>query len=426
MNKNNSSNASKQLSQIETALYRLFEYCRTNDWSGYDPYDALNSELFKRLSFLGSRIPRLALTQLLKRCPINFRKLLIIPKTQNPKALALFLKTFLILRKIGVLEDEKLISSMVQKIIELRSPADSMSTVNCEPLTVNRYYCWGYSFPWQGLVVLAPRGEANLVCTVFVANALLDLYESKLFASSEAYLKPSTSNRDLLTLASGAADYILNELYWEDENNDAGFSYPVPSFKTCVHNANFLASALFCRIYQHKKEKKYLEPALKAARYSAGKQLLDGSWYYGEHEKQQWVDNFHTGYNLSALRTICDSLNSVEFEPYIQKGFDFYINNFFTSDNIPKYFHNKLYPIDVHAVAYSIITLTEFRDYNQRAMDLATKICVWAIESMQDKEGYFYYQKKKYYTNKIPYMRWSQAWMLYALAVSLESHRSLR
>lgn len=44
------------------------------------------------------------------------------------------------------------------------------------------------------------------------------------------------------------------------------------------------------------------------------------------------------------------------------------------------------------------------------------KIAKWAINNMQDNKGYFYYQKTRWYTNKIPYMRWSQAWMFYALA----------
>ncbi len=34
---------------------------------------------------------------------------------------------------------------------------------------------------------------------------------------------------------------------------------------------------------------------------------------------------------------------------------------------------------------------------------------------MQSPEGYFYYQKRKYLTNKISYMRWSQAWIFYGL-----------
>jgi hypothetical protein len=441
--------------QLETITLKLFDYCRSNNWAGYDPYDALNSELFKRLPFLDSWLPRLALTQLLKRSPINFRPLLMIPKTQNPKALALFLMALLNMEKTSILEDKGLIPLMVQSLADLRS-TNTPSTVNCRPSTVNRqletencepsisvncqpstvnpYWCWGYSFPWQGRSVLAPRGEPNLVCTVFVANALLDLYESercqpeidnrKLSTASSqpstVNCQPSTGNRkpstdNLLRMATSAADYLLNELYWSEGDN-AGFSYPLPSFHTRVHNANFLGAALFCRIYKHTGEKKFLEPALKAARYSASMQLPDGAWYYGEHETQHWVDNFHTGYNLGALRTICKYLNTDEFQPHIQRGFMFYRNNFFCEDGAPKYFHNKTYPIDIHCVAKSIITLIEFQDLDQNNVELAHRVFDWAIANMWDERGYFYYQVTPYYKNKISYMRWSQSWMLLALA----------
>src|ERR1035437_9493214 len=76
---------------LEAVLLKLLAYCRTNDWAGYDPYDALNSRVFAALPFLNSRLPRLVLTQALKRTPINLRRLLLVPKPQNPKALALFL-----------------------------------------------------------------------------------------------------------------------------------------------------------------------------------------------------------------------------------------------------------------------------------------------------------------------------------------------
>jgi hypothetical protein len=39
---------------------------------------------------------------------------------------------------------------------------------------------------------------------------------------------------------------------------------------------------------------------------------------------------------------------------------------------------------------------------------------------MWDEQGYFYYQVLPYYKNKIPYMRWSQAWMLLAVSTLLE------
>ena len=47
---------------------------------------------------------------------------------------------------------------------------------------------------------------------------------------------------------------------------------------------------------------------------------------------------------------------------------------------------------------------------------LVDKVLSWTIEHMCAKKGYFYYQKRKLFTIKIPYMRWSQAWMFYALS----------
>ena len=397
---------------IKQTTSALLKYCQRNNWSGYDPYDALNSEIFKRLPFLNSRLPRLALTQILKRSPLNLRNLLLIPKTQNPKALALFLMAFLKLHKMGLLENADIIPLMVQNLINLRS-GSSLKPVNRHPLpveleTVNRYYCWGYSFPWQGRTVLAPRGAPNLVCTVFVANALLDAYEANQDAEN-------------LSMATSAADYILNELYWTKDSSVAGFSYPVPALHGQVHNANFLAAALFCRIFKYCGEKRFLEPAMKAARYSAAQQHVDGAWDYGEHPTQRWIDNFHTGFNLCALQTINQCLNTNEFEPNIRSGLEFYRNNFFREDGAPKYFHNRVYPIDIHSVAQSIITLSAFHEFNNSNVVLANSVFQWAMDNMWDKQGYFYYQVTPYYKNKISYMRWSQAWMLLALATMLEN-----
>lgn len=445
-----------------TVTRQLFNYCRSNNWAGHDPYDALNSELFKRLPFLDFWLPRLALTQLLKRSPINLRPLLMIPKTQNPKALGLFLMALLKMDKLGILDDKNLIPQIVQNIINLRS-GSPLSTVNCqpstinskletvncssnrEPSTVNRYYSWGYSFPWQGRSVLAPRGAPNLVCTVFVANALLDYYESNRCQPSTgncqlssgncelstANCQPLTGNcqldsANLLRMAASAAEYLINELYWEDENNTAGFSYPLPSLRGQVHNANFLGAALLCRVYKHTGEKKFLEPALRGTRHSAFMQHEDGSWYYGEHETQHWIDNFHTGYNLGALRTISMTLETDEFKPNIQRGFEFYRNHFFTEDGAPKYFHNKIYPIDAHSVAQSIITLLEFSDLDSTNVDLAYRVFNWAVNNMWSVRGYFFYQVTPHYKNKISYMRWSQAWMLLALSTLLQTETEKR
>src|SRR5580658_9674739 len=87
---------------------RLLEYCRANDWAGHDPYDALNSEWLNAFPILNTRLPRLTMTQLLKRSPVDVRRLLRIPKTQNPKALGLFLSSAVKLRAAGIVEGTEL------------------------------------------------------------------------------------------------------------------------------------------------------------------------------------------------------------------------------------------------------------------------------------------------------------------------------
>lgn len=379
---------------IKDCILSLTAYCRKNDWAGYDPYDALNSRVFNLTPFVKSRVCRIAITQIMKRLPINLRPLLLVPREQNPKAIALFLMALLKLSKLGLLDQKDLVEAMVERLVALRSPNTS-------------YWCWGYSFPWQTRGDLVPRWSPNLVCTSFVANALLDAYELR-------------QDPRCLSMARSAGEYILNDLYWTEGDTTAGFSYPFPGILARVHNANFLGSALLCRLYTHCGEKRFLEPALKVARYSAMKQHENGSWDYGELPTQRWVDNFHTGYNLCALRSICEYAGTAEFETHIRHGFEFYRHNFFTQDNAPRYFDNNTYPIDIHSVAQSIITLLALKDYDKDSVGRALSVFEWSEAHMWAREGYFYYQVLPSWTNKISYMRWSQAWMLFALATLLE------
>ncbi|MHC1725267.1 MAG: hypothetical protein AB9866_04515 [Syntrophobacteraceae bacterium] len=375
--------------QIRRTTTDLLEYCKHNNWAGYDPYDALNSRLFAVTPLRHSRLCRIVFTQVLKRLPINLRPLLLIDKEQNPKGIALFLMAFVKLAKLGLLDHNEP-AKMAEKLIALRSPDTS-------------YWCWGYSFPWQTRTVLVPRGAPNLVCTTFVANSLLDLYEFN-------------ADPRRLSMALSAAEYILNELYWEDGESAVGFSYPLPGLKSRTHNANFLGAALLCRVYKVSGENKFRDPALKAARYSASRQCEDGSWDYGEASTQRWIDNFHTGYNLCALRAIGRYGETDEFEPHLRRGFDFYRKHFFREDGAPRYFHDRTFPIDVHSVAQSIITLLEFKDLHPENVALAHSVFHWALNHMWNGSGWFYYQVLPHYKVRIPYMRWSQAWMVLALA----------
>lgn len=385
----------KDFNETKDVTLKLLSYCQSRNWSGYDPYDALNSAIFKALPFLNSRLPRLALTQALKRSPINLRPLFLIKGTQNPKGLALFLQAIMKLSKLDVVHDaENIQKSLAASIEQLRSPNTP-------------FWCWGYSFPWQTRTQLVPARSPNLVCTLFVAEALLDLFES---SDDEHYLQ----------LAASAADYIVTDLY-RTSGEVCSFSYPFPSSRTPVHNANLLAAAFLFRAARLTGNQKYLEPAFRSTRYSVQRQRPDGSWVYGESDKYAWVDNFHTGFNLCALRSISETGHGDEFQESLVNGFNYYREKFFRDDGAPKYFHDRTYPIDVHSVAQSIITLVQLKDIHESSEALALKVCHWTLANLWNDAGYFSYQKRPWGTIDIPYMRWGQAWMLLALATLLEN-----
>jgi hypothetical protein len=375
---------------VRAATLKLLAYCQARQWAGIDPYDALNSRIFQALPLLDQRIPRLILSQLLKRSVINIRPLLLVPPAQNPKALGLFLMALLRMAKLGIADTEDQQREIVASLESLRAPNST-------------HFCWGYSFPWQTRTLLVPRWAPNLVCTTFVANALLDAYEQN-------------GDPRFLEMAASSGRYILEELYWTEGSSVAGFAYPLPSMRNSVHNGNLLGAALFTRIAKHTGEKEFIEPALRVARFSVSKQQADGSWNYGEQPTQRWIDNFHTGYNLCALHEMGQHLHSDEFGHCVRRGFEFYRAHFFREDGAPRYFHDRTYPIDIHCVAQSILTLLTLKDFDSGNVQLANSVFDWAIRHMWDEEGFYYYRILRACTIRTSYMRWSQAWMLLAMS----------
>jgi hypothetical protein len=200
----------------------------------------------------------------------------------------------------------------------------------------------------------------------------------------------------------------LNRL---EEDDTICFSYtPIDNY--FVHNANLLGASLLIRLFKETEKKEYRDTALSALAYSMKHQRDDGSWFYAEKEISHWVDSFHTGFNLQTIRYFLDLGFAEEYGPQYEKGVRFYADNFFLADGTPKYYHDHIFPIDIHSPAQAVVF---FSGMGSTYAEMTEIILNWMIKNMQGPNGAFYFQKHKHYTNKISYMRWSQAWAFHAL-----------
>jgi hypothetical protein len=373
---------------VKESLDRLLRYCEGENWQGFDPYDGLNTPCASVLSPAG-RIGRILLIQFFKRSPVNFRRLLLMKKDYNPKALGLFLSATSKLHALTGDHRYKLLSYRFINHLVKHKSRDCYGA------------CWGYNFDWQSRSFFLPKFTPTVVTTSFVANALLDAY--RIFGEER-----------FLDIARSSCGFMLNNLNRMYRKEALCFSYS-PLDRSIIHNANILGARLLSRVARITGEERLKTFASDAVDFVVGHQNPDGSWYYGEDSHQRWIDNFHTGFVLDCLYDCIDLIPRFDLLPNLEKGLKFYADNFFLPDGTPKYYHHRVFPIDIHSCAQSIITLTKFSSSGDRILRLRDKVVTWTLSNMQDSDGYFYFQKGRLLTNRIAYMRWSQAWMLEAL-----------
>ncbi len=371
---------STQRNAANDALEALHAWVKARDYAGIDPYDALNSPFANALS-LGTRFGRIALTQLLRRSPINLRPLLRVKPGVNPKGAALFLEGLV---KLGKHDETR---PLLDALERARAAASGSA--------------WGYNFPWQNRFQLLPSGTPTIVNSAFVGHALLDLYRA-------------TGSQRAVDLAATIPEFMLNDLRRLNDGEDAFcFSY-TPLDENYVHNANMLGASLLVRVAEELGRTELIDPAMRALNYSMRRQREDGSWFYAERREQRWVDSFHTGFNLESLRRFLRLGHAREYADAYAAGVDFYADRFFLADGTPKYYADRLYLVDVHAPAEAIYF---FSGEGARRRELVERVLRWTLANMRDKRrGTFYFRKARYFTIKTPYMRWSQAWAFRALA----------
>jgi hypothetical protein len=409
--------------EFERVYESLRAWCRGRAYAGADPFDALNSRVFQATPLRRSRLARLAWTQLFKRSPVNLRALALVPAGRNAKGTALFALAALSRYRASPgagreAEARELLDDLLEARLGGRGVEEGADGGGA---TEGGAAAWGYNFDWQGRAFYAPRGTPTVVPTAFAVRALVE---------ASALFDTGAAGRPYLKAARAACEFILRGLNRSaDSGDELCFSY-TPLDRTRVFNASLLAAEALASVGELTGEEELKRTALRAARYVVRRQRADGSWAYGEDSYQTWADNFHTAFVLDSLARVrrdCagglggDAGFDEELRRAIVRGYGFWRDSFFLADGWPKYYHDRVYPADAHSAGAAIVALADLREYDGGgALELAERVALWAVRELRDRRGFFHYQRRRLRRVRTPYMRWSQAWMMYALARLLE------
>jgi len=383
---------------LNDSLCLLKEYIEKEEYRGYDPYDALKSPLFKLPLFRSNKTIRFGSQQVIRRFPVNLRPLLFIPKGLNPVTLGLSIQAYTYL----YLGDNENKEEYLKKIKHLTT-----ELVKLIPHTYSGA-CWGYDFDWEARYTHIPAYKPTVVATGIITNALYEAYNA-------------TGYEELANLIKSAALFVINDLNRTYEGDIFLFSYS-PFDKQEVLNASMKATRLLSQAYILTKDEHYIELANKSAACVMKHQNIEGAWPYAINDPRKWIDNYHTGYIIDCLDSYINLSSNTAFLENLNKALCYYKNHFITTEGIPKFYHNKVYPIDCTSASQTILTLCRFGSY-----DLATKVAFWVINEMQANNGSFHFRKHKYFKTKTPFMRWSNAWMFAALTyLKLKTNHNIK
>jgi len=350
--------------------------------AGVDPYDALRSPRLPGFVRDSARLRQLAV-QLRKRVPFDLAPLLGIEPFIMAKTVGCFLAGEARRIEAGVTEP----TAGSESVSVLVGVLD-----RCEGKVGGGG--WGYEFDVQTRWAFYPRGSANLIATVFVARGLL-----------EAGI--ALANESLIARAHESAEFLVCTL-WDEEGEC--FRY-TPGSGTLIHNANYLGAGLVAAIGRIHGDESMSHIASRALATSRSAQRVEGWWPYGQGAGLEWIDSFHTAYNLDGLLTamLCGVDGAADS---FRLGMADWQAHFFDRDGRPYYYRDKPGPAEIHAAATAVDVLARWAVLSGDAT-LARTVATWVRNHLVAPDGTTMYRSGGSVPDRRHFVRWGDAhWAL--------------
>jgi hypothetical protein len=378
---------------INNIIDHSLNYLEKNEYKSFDYFDALSSPLLN--NFSNQLIRRISI-QLIGKSIINIRPLLGIKRKLHTKLISDLLSIY-----------SKLYNTRNEEIY-LRKAYSIYDILITRGIKSNDKIAWGLNFPYSSRFVDSNENTPNIFNTLNSVISLLDFYKV-------------TNDENIIIHVKSSLNYIFEDLGLVEITRNCKWLRYYPGQTIPTYNVNAMAAYVFAMVNNiYKNEIVSLETIDSLINFLLDGQNKNGSWFYSESKNGKWIDGFHSGYIIESLSYM--NINEILHDDSFQKSVSYYIDNLFTNEGIPKYYNNKIYPIESQNCAQAIQTISKLiMNHKFDYFILLENIIDNVIKHLYNSNGYFYYKKEKYFTNKNIFFRWSISPMLLALLFAQEA-----
>ena len=322
-------------------------------------------------------------------------------------------------------------------------------------------YCWGYPFDWVWRGGMIKQSTPLITTTPYCYEAFLQVAEllgqrpeiSDLRSAIRGQMthdglertdvrgrpglstlnrQPSTFDnpKDLLKIVESIARHAAYDIKAFRTSVTASSCSYTPFDEGGVINAAAYRAFLLTSTSQNLSNDDYRKMAERNLNFVLENQNADGSWFYAVDGVRDFVDHYHTCFVMKALAKIHALTGHEATLKALEKGVDYYLNNLFAEDGLPKPFSKAprltVYKRELYDCAECInLCLLLCARFPQLSEKLAT-VVQGILKDWVKPDGSFRSRRLHFGWDNVPMHRWGQSQMFRALAFYLRETSAIR
>jgi hypothetical protein len=285
-------------------------------------------------------------------------------------------------------------------------------------------YAWGYPFDWVWRGGVIKKQTPLITSTPYCYEAFLQITQ---LLGSEVRDQKSGVSHDLADRYEQIAESIARHAAYDIKDfrtseTASSCSY-TPSDEGGVINAAAYRAFLLTSASQVFSNDDYWRIAERNLNFVSENQNADGSWFYAIDGVRDFVDHYHTCFVLKALAKIHTLTRNDSCLDALSRGVEFYLNNLFAEDGLPKPFSKAprltVYKRELYDCAECINLCVLLRDRFPKLKTKLETVVAGVLKDWIKPDGSFRSRRLHFGWDNVPLHRWGQSQMFRALAFYL-------